>query len=139
MAQRYGVSHWVSEGLLMAKEVVGDDQIPSSAFTSLSSDLRPRMLGWARYGPASLDLYTGFKRTFFYLFSLLSLEGGKAKFKYLLQSLFGQQGSKPMLPGLMLELMASTFSMLRKKRPAITDFVYWIEPESALETELTDR
>lgn len=140
MAQRYGVSHWVGEGLLMAKEVVGDDQIPSSAFTSLlSSDLRPRMLGWARYGPVSLDLYTGFKRTFFYLFSLLSLEGGKAKFKYLLQSLFGHHGSKPMLPGLMLELMASTFSMLRKKRPAITDFVYWIEPESALETELTDR
>jgi hypothetical protein len=129
IAQRYGVTKAVYEGLLLVDGVLEDSRIPPDALGQLiGADLRPRVLEWARFNPAVDSRYTGFKRAFFYLFSFLSIEGLPAKCRYLLRSLAGGQGSRPVLPGLALELMISAFSLLRRKRHTTREFAYWIEP-----------
>ena len=133
-AQLYGVSESVGEGLLMASELLDNDQVPPVALTLLTGSASPpRVLEWARYGPA--EFYTDFKGAFFYLLCFVSVNGLKAKSRYLLRSLFGEHENKPALPGLMLKIMTGTVSLLQGKQHKATDFAYWVEPEPALETE----
>jgi len=139
-AQQYGVSRFVNEGLLMVSELLGSDRIPLVALTLLGGAAsQPRVLEWARYSPASLELHTDFKSVFFYLLSFLSVDGMKAKFRYLLRSLLGYQENEPVLPGLMLGIARGTISLLKRKQCVVTDFAYWIESEPALETEPVDN
>lgn len=88
----------------------------------------PRVLEWARYGPDSLVLYTGFKRIFFYFLTFLSIDGTKAKWDFFLGSLIGARGNKPVLPGLIRELVANMFSLPKSRQHTARDFAYWIEP-----------
>ena len=136
-AQQYGVSRWACEGLLMARGLLDNGSLPLTALRLLfCSESLPRVLEWARYGTSSLARYAGLKRAFLYLFSFLSVDGVNAKCRYLLRSFWGDHGNKPVLAGLTLELMRNVFSLLRSKNEdTLREFAYWIEPESAFETE----
>lgn len=136
-SQRYGISSAVGEGLLIASELLDDDQLPPAVLTGLAgSASRPRVLEWARYGPASLENYTNFKSPFFFLLSFLSVDGVKAKSRYLLGSLWGRRGNKPALPGLIIEIATGMMRLLQRKQHMITEYAYWVEPEVALEIGL---
>jgi len=139
-AVRYSVAESVCEGLLVARELVGETTVPPLALHLLGcKSSLPRVLEWARYGPDSLLRYTGFKGIFFYVLSLLSVNGIKEKCGYLLTSFFGARGKKPVLPGLILELTASTISLLRNRSLSPRDFAYWLEPDSALKKGPVDN
>jgi len=139
-ARQYGISQSLGEGLLMVSELLNSEQIPPAAITLCAGSVpQPRVLEWARHGPTSFEPYADFKRPYFYLLSFLSVEGVKAKSRYLLRSLFGHQGYQPVLPGLILESVTNALSLLRRRRQAIRDSAYWVEPELALETELADN
>jgi hypothetical protein len=139
-AQRYGVSGLVCEGLQLASELFDDGRIPASALAlDTCSDTRPRVLKWARYGPAALDRRTSLRGAFFFLFSFLSIDGAKLKSRYLLRSLFGHRSKEPVLPGLMLEFVTSTLSSLRRKQSTARDFAYWTKPEPSPETDPANR
>jgi hypothetical protein len=133
-AQHDGIGQSVAEGLSAAGGLL-DDDLPATALPR-SAELAspPRVLEWARYGPQSFDLHTGFRRPFFYVFSLLSVAGMKGKARYLFRSLVGYQGSKPVLPGLALELMTGALASLRSRRPAVRTLAYWVETDAAPET-----
>lgn len=135
-ASRYDVKELVGEAIMMVSELVSCERIPPVARELFGcSEVQPRMLEWARYGPAALLTYPDFKRAFFYLLSFLSLPGVSAKSHYLLHSLIGRQGEKPILPGLLLESATSVFSLLRRTPQKTRDLAYWIEPDAVSDPE----
>jgi hypothetical protein len=134
-AQQYGISQLVDEGLLVINELLDTGELPSTALPLSAGPISPpKVLEWARYGPSSLDLHTDLKRPFFYLFSFLSVTGTKAKFRYLLRSLAGYQGNKPVLSGLALEFVTGVPSLIRRKQHVARKLAYWVETEPASET-----
>jgi hypothetical protein len=132
IAQQNGVSRPVAEAVRIVAEFVSPAKLPTMAHTLFATAMPPtRMLEWARYGPDDLVRHTDLKQTFYYLFSLLSIEGIKGKSVYLLQSLFGLRG-KPSMPAVLLrDLLPHVVSLFQQKSLTTRDFAYWIEPTSA--------
>jgi hypothetical protein len=139
LADRYGVRRWVCEGVLMARGLVDNNSVPLAAIDALGcSESSPRVLEWARYGPDSYLPYTGFKKAFLYIFSLLSIEGVSEKCRYLLRSLLDEAAKKPVFFGLMQKLVSSAVALIRHRR-RMQNLAYWIEPESVSEKDATNN
>ncbi|MBN1562385.1 MAG: nucleotidyltransferase family protein, partial [Anaerolineae bacterium] len=136
-ADRAGISAAVQQGLLAAGEVLAADQLTSPALnTWLQASAPPRILAWARYGPDSFETRTSsFRGLFFYMITLLSITGIVAKFRYVLRSLFWPQNKRWILPALVLQGVKG-WLMFSNKNITSEDIVFWIDPESRLETEV---
>jgi hypothetical protein len=138
--QRYGLRKAACCGLAMVEEFVHGDRLDQAALDALRCPATaPHVLEWARYDPASWGRYGGFRSAFLYLFSLLSIDGTSAKLQYVLRSLVGSRRHKPILLGLMLEVVASIFALFRRKQRSTRDFAYWIESTSPVKTEAASK
>jgi hypothetical protein len=135
-SEQYGIGDAVGEGLQIASELVDDEQLPAAALALCAGSASlPRIFEWARYRPVSPGLYTDLKGLFLYMLSLVSLDGLKAKSKYLLRSLWGYPGNRLMLPRLVIETGTSMVAQIWK-RPAhtTTSLAFWVEPGVRSET-----
>lgn len=129
-AQRYRVGPWVYVGLQMVSDFLDADRIPAGVLNALArSELRSRVLQTARHDPASEGRFSDFRRAFFYVYTLLSIEGTAARATYAFRSLF-RFGGKSYLPDPLLQLIKCVYSLLRKGKPKSSDVAYWIEPAS---------
>lgn len=127
-SRQYGLCGAVGQGLSIVQGLVCDGRLPPAIPGLAGSNAEPRILKLARYGPASLGLYTDLKPAFLYLLSLLAVEGWQAKARYLLRSLAGQRGRRLLLPRLLLKTVAGLVSRMRPtQRQTITDMAYWVE------------
>lgn len=141
IAEQYGLGHQVYAGLLMANALLNQPVSVNDLARFNCSDMPPRMLQWARYGPAELDRYTSFKGLFFRVFTFLSIKGLGAKLKYLGGSSSAPCGERRRTGGrgktfltsvghafhLGAELFANAFR--GKNHYTARDFAYWTEPE----------
>ena len=129
LAQRFNASHAVAEAVSIVSAFLPEEECPSSALSLFGrSDTAPRILEWARYGPDAFVRHTDLKNAFYYLFSLLSIEGMKERGKYVLASLLGQSGKKSVFSTLLRDVTTSVLSSTHKKPLTTRDFAYWIEP-----------
>jgi hypothetical protein len=112
-ARRHRVQHEVAAGLALATAVLDlDTALPPAPSP-------PRLLEWARYGPASVERRTGLRRAYLYLLALLSLRGGGAKARYVGRSLVG--------PPHLFRLLREVAGAFRRPEPSLRDFAYWLE------------
>jgi hypothetical protein len=89
------------------------------------------MLEWARYGPSSLDTQTHLRSLFFILFSLLSVDGNRAKAAYVLRAMRRPWG----LASSGWKTLKGLIASRRKHAVTVTDLVFWIDPGTYTETE----
>lgn len=134
LAKQHGLKGQVYAGLLLVNPFLNRPISPDDLARFQCSDPPPRLLAWARYGPAALDRHTHFKELFFCAFSLLSTQGFKAKLKYL----FGlpcRQGRRRAWLICTQHALSLGWTLLAglfqgKKPYTARDFAYWTEPES---------
>jgi hypothetical protein len=119
----------VFEALAMLSAVMDVGSFPASLVGNEAETVQPRVLEWARYGPADLTRRSDLKRVFYDLFTCLVIEGSWAKCHYLLRS-FVRRGKAPALPVVLLKLMASAITGARKQPLTTRDFAYWIESQT---------
>jgi hypothetical protein len=129
-SEEYGIGDAVGEGLQIASELLDDEQLPAAALALCADPASPpQIFELARYRPASPGFDTDLKRLFLYLLSLVSLDGLKAKSRYLLQSLWGYPGNRLMLPRLVVETGVGMVAQIRKRRAdTTTSLAFWVEP-----------
>jgi hypothetical protein len=114
-ARAYGVEGEVAAGLAAAAAVLGDVELPPWARAAF-----PKLLEWARYGPSSLERSPGLRGVYLSVLALLSLDGRRARARYLRRSLLGG-------PAAQLARDAAV-GALRPRERGLRDFAYWLEP-----------
>ena len=135
-AEQYGLRPQVYAGLLMANMLLIQPVSLNDLARLNCSDNPPRMLQWARYGPAEMERYTSFKGLFFCALTFLSLKGLGRKLKYLGTKkvfLIGMHHVQHLSTELFLNALRG------KKRYTARDFAYWTEPEPVTETNYGTR
>jgi hypothetical protein len=125
-AEQYGLGHQVYAGLLMANALLNPPVSAKDLARFNCADLSPRVLQWARYGPAALDRYTSFKASFFYAFTLLSTKGLGAKLKHMGKS---KTFLACVLDTVRLGTQFLTSTLQKKKQLTAKDLAYWTELE----------
>jgi hypothetical protein len=137
LAEQHGLTDKVRTGLLIANALL-DQSVPIEALAHFDRPGKsPHMFQWARYGPAAMERYTSLKAPFFYVFTLLSIKGLKAKLEYLTGVSSSHEGTRAILGGvgyavrLGIELFVGAFR--GRKRYTARDLAYWTETEPAVD------
>jgi Uncharacterised nucleotidyltransferase len=133
LAERHGVREPVAAGLSIAGAFV--DVAPTLADQERVQP--PRVLEWARYGPSSMKRYPWLRSAYYFVFTLLSIRGMRARLHYLLRSFRdrGEAGAA-VLPAVLRGVVGGVLRPRRSGPPAVGELVHWLEPETA---ELLDR
>jgi hypothetical protein len=128
-AGRHRTQSEVCQGLRLVGGFLASDRLPAEVLKRLEdSAVPPRCLESARYDPESWGRYASFRVAFYYLLSLLSTRGARAKLRYFLRT---RGGGRDVLPRLIVESLKSVASSLRGKRQTTRDFAYWMEADPA--------
>jgi hypothetical protein len=87
-----------------------------------------RVLEFARYDSSWLGGRPALRDAYYFLFSLLALDGVKAKARFFAWALLVPHRGFPVVPRLTLRLAGHLFTSLRRRRPEVTDLSYWARP-----------
>jgi hypothetical protein len=127
VARIQGVEREVAGGLRAVGAVVDSPRADLEDALARLGDVTPRLLEWARYGPSSLRRFPWLRDAYYFVFCVVSLASRRERARYLLRSIVGSDGVRPVLPGIVLAVARGAVRSLQRPR-STRELAYWIEP-----------
>ncbi len=135
-SRHHGVERETAAGLRAVRALDAD----APSIEAVAATIRaPRILEWARYGPSSVARYPWLRPAYYFALSMLATRGATAKLAYLGRSIVGMRRPHALLPSLALKVAAGALRSFVRPKPALRDFAYWVEPETARQLSATSR
>jgi Uncharacterised nucleotidyltransferase len=129
IAAHYGSGPSACKGLLMVRDLVDPACIPQPAIDALGcAAISPHVLQQARFEPGAWGRDASFKRAFYLLFTLLSIDTAQERYRYLARTLADERRGKAAVSDALQGLGATARAGLRRERRTARDSAYWIEP-----------